>query len=266
MPTITRQLDTDAGKVLIFANPAEAHGVAADRIAATIREAVGSRGRAVLGLATGATPIPTYDRLCAMHAEGGLSFRDVRSYNLDEYYPISPLDKNSYRSYMHRHLFSRVDILPQQAHLLDGTVPEAFAAEHCAAYDRWIAADGGLDLQLLGIGRNGHVGFNEPADLPVSEALALPTRPIALHPTTRADAVKDFGGTLDDVPTGALTVGTAQILAARSILILAFGPNKSEAVAASLKGPMTAQVPASLLQSARDRVTWLIDEAAAGGL
>ena len=103
---------------------------------------------------------------------------------------------------MHRHLFGHVDLAPNRAHVLDGTVPEAFAAEHAAEFDRWIAADGGLDLQLLGIGRNGHIGFNEPTDLPVDEALALPTRLVDLHPTTLADAASDFGGEARVIPPG----------------------------------------------------------------
>ena len=150
----------------------------------------GARGRAVLGLATGATPVRLYASLVARHRRGELSFADAATYNLDEYYPISPFDPKSYRSYMHRHLFGHVDLAPNRAHLLDGTVPEAFVAEHAAQYDRWIAADGGLDLQLLGIGRNGHIGFNEPTDRPVAETLALPTRLVDLHPITRADAAR----------------------------------------------------------------------------
>lgn len=266
MPTTSRSMDTPAGKVLIFPEPSAAARFAADRIAATIRDAVAARGGAVLGLATGGTPIPVYERLVGLHRAGEVAFRDVATYNLDEYYPISPLDPNSYRSYMHRHLFAHVDIAPNRAHVLDGTVPESAAAEHCAAFDRWIAADGGLDLQLLGIGRNGHIGFNEPSDLPVAEALRLPTRPVELHPVTRADAARDFGGVPEAVPTRALTVGFAPILAARSILLLAFGPNKAGAVAASILGPMSARMPASLLQSAKERATWLVDEAAARGL
>ncbi len=144
-------------------------------------------------------------------------------------------------------------------------MPEAYAAAHAADFDRWIEADWGLDLQLLGIGRNGHIGFNEPCDLEVAEALRLPTRLVELHPVTRADASRDFGSE-DAVIPRALTMGVATILAARSILILATGPHKAEAVAAALTGPMTASVPASLLQSVGRRVTWLLDEAAARDL
>ncbi len=149
--------------------------------------------------------------------------------------------------------------------MLDGTVPEAFTAAHAAEFDRWIEADGGLDLQLLGIGRNGHIGFNEPSALTVAEALRLPTRLVKLHPITRADAAKEFGG-IDGVIPRALTMGIASILAARSIVILATGEHKAEAVARALTGPMTAELPASLLQSAAGRVTWMIDAAAAAGL
>ena len=210
-------------------------------------------------------PSGVYAHLVEWHRAGSLSFRNVTTYNLDEYYPISPLDPHSYRAYMHRHLFSHVDIAPDRAHVLDGTVPEAFAAAHAAEFDRWIEADGGLDVQLLGIGRNGHIGFNEPSQLTVAEALRLPTRLVDLHPVTRADAARDFGG-VDHVIPRALTMGVATILAARSIVILATGAHKAEAVARALKGPMTAEVPASLLQSVAERVTWVIDEAAAQGL
>ncbi len=238
---------------------------AATRLKKTIDNAQTRRGRAVLGLATGSTPEKVYAHLVDWHRAGSLSFRNVTTYNLDEYYPISPLDPNSYRAYMHRHLFGHVDIAPDHAHVLDGTVPEPFAAAYAAEFDRWIEADGGLDAQLLGIGRNGHIGFNEPSDIAVAEALRLPTRLVELHPITRADAAREFGG-IDRVIHRALTMGIASILAARSIVILATGAHKAEAVARALTGPMTALLPASLLQSAADRVTWVIDEAAAKDL
>ena len=224
-----------------------------------------ARGKAVLGLATGATPEPIYARLIAMHREGALSFADVTTYNLDEFYPISPTDPRSYRSYMQRHLFGHVDLAPNRAHIFDGSVPEGFVAESAAQYDRWITADGGLDVQLLGIGRNGHIGFNEPEDRPAEEALRLPTRLVDLHPITRADAASDLGDEARVIPR-ALTLGVAPILAARLILVVAFGPNKADAVARSLLGSMTAQMPGSLLQSVSGKVTWMLDEAASVGL
>jgi glucosamine-6-phosphate deaminase len=249
-------------QVRIRPNPDAVCLEAASIIEEAIGRLVASRGRAVLGLATGATPEAVYAQLVRRHEAGALSFRDVTTYNLDEYYPISPSDPRSYRSYMHRHLFSLVDIAPDRAHVLDGTVPEPFVEEYAAVFERWIAADGGLDLQLLGIGRNGHIGFNEPSDLSVDQALRLPTRLVPLHPVTRVDAARDFGSEESVIPR-ALTMGVATILAARSILILATGARKAEAVAAALTGPMTAAVPGSLLQSVADRVTWILDEDAA---
>jgi len=265
MPIPARSVERAGVSILVFGDAGSAGRAAALRIQSTIHAAVAERGRAVLGLATGATPQKVYAHLVALHRDGELSFRDVVTYNLDEFYPIGPLDPKSYRSYMHRHLFSHVDLAPNHAHLLDGTVPERFVAEHCAGFDRWIAADGGFDLQLLGIGRNGHIGFNEPSALSVAEALALPTRLVELHSVTRSDAARDFGG-VDRVIPRALTLGVAPILAARSILMLATGPHKADAVARALGGPMTAGLPASLLQSAAVRVTWMVDEPAAAGL
>jgi glucosamine-6-phosphate deaminase len=252
-------------RVRILADARAVSLAAAEIIEAAIRKATAARGRAVLGLATGATPEGAYARLADRHAAGELSFRHVTTYNLDEYYPISPVDPRSYRAYMHRHLFSRVDIAPNQAHLLDGSVPESAVAEHCAAFEGWIASDGGLDLQLLGIGRNGHIGFNEPCGLSADEARRLRTRRVELHPVTRADAVREFGSAEAVIPT-ALTLGVSTILAARSILILATGAHKAEAVVAALTGPATAEVPASLLQFVAPRVTWIVDQAAARAL
>lgn len=252
-------------EILTFPDTDAASLAAATLVGRTITSAHERRGRAVLGLATGSTPEKVYAHLVQWHRAGALSFRNITTYNLDEYYPISPLDPKSYRAYMHRHLFAHVDIAPDHAHVLDGSVPEAFAAAHAAEFDRWIEADGGLDVQLLGIGRNGHIGFNEPSPLSVADALKLPTRLVELHPVTRADAAKDFGG-LDRVIPRALTMGIAPILAARSIVILATGKHKADAVARALSGPITAELPASLLRTVADRVTWVIDEAAAAGL
>jgi glucosamine-6-phosphate deaminase len=265
MSAPARVLRLAGASVQVFPDGSTACLAAADAIVQVVHGAQGARGRAVLGLATGATPEPVYAHLVEAHRLGRLSFARVTTYNLDEYYPIHPLDPRSYRSYMHRHLFTRVDLPPNQGHMLDGTVPEAFAAAHAAQFDRWIAAAGGLDLQLLGIGRNGHIGFNEPSDLSVEEALALPTRLVDLHPITRADAAGEFGGEAHVIGR-ALTVGVAPIVAARAILVLAFGPRKAEIVAEALLGPVTARLPASLLQTVGGKVTWMLDEAAARSL
>lgn len=261
----TRRIAVAGASVLIYPDADSACRAAALQITSVIRLAVQDRGKAVLGLATGSTPISVYGRLVALHQAGELSFAGVSTYNLDEYYPIHPSDPNSYRAYMHRYLFGQVDIAPNRAHVLDGTVPEAFASDYAARFDRWIEADGGLDLQLLGIGRNGHIGFNEPTDLPLEDALKLPTRLVDLHPVTRADAAKDFGGESRVIPR-ALTQGVASILAARSILVVALGANKAEPVSQALTGPITPKLPASLLQTVPGRVTWLLDEPAAQAL
>jgi glucosamine-6-phosphate deaminase len=263
---LARMLHIAGATVQIFPNPDAACDAASEAIARSVREAKKERGKAVLGLATGNTPIPVYQRLVALHKESDLSFSGVSTYNLDEYYPISPADSRSYRAYMDAHLFCHVDIAPNRTHVLDGSVPEPFVNEHAAQFDRWIAAEGGLDFQLLGIGRNGHIGFNEPIHLPVAEAVALPSRSVVLHPVTLSDSAGDFQDP-KQIPGRALTLGLAPILAARSILVLAFGPRKAEIVAKALQGPITAEVPASLLRTApAGRVTWMLDTYAAADL
>jgi glucosamine-6-phosphate deaminase len=256
---------SSGAEVLVFPDGHAAASAAAAWLAEVIDRARRDRGQAVLGLPTGQTPKAVYAELVKRHRAGTLSFRGVTTYNLDEYYPVSPLDPRSYRFYMHEHLFRHVDISAHRAHLLDGTVPEAFARSHAADYDRWIDEDGGLDVQLLGIGRNGHIAFNEPSDLDVECAVGLPSRLVDLHAVTRADAAKEFGG-VDKVIPRALTMGLAPILAARSIVVLVTGAHKAEITAMALRGEMTAQNPGSLLRTAGDRVTWLLDEPAAAGL
>lgn len=264
-PRPIRRREIAGASVLEFADDQTACRAAADWIAGIIRTNIAEKGQSVLGLATGSTPESVYGRLVSFHKEGSLNFAKTSTYNLDEYYPMNPLHPNSYRSYMHRHLFAHIDLPANRAHVLDGTIPERFAEDHAVQFDHWIAADGGLDFQLLGIGRNGHIGFNEPSSLPVEEALTLRTRLIELHPTTIADAARDFGSE-DRVPRQALTMGIATILEARSILVLAFGERKADAVARSLRGPVTAEVPGSLLQTVPGKVTWMIDRAAASEL
>lgn len=261
----SRTLFLSGMDVKVYPDSESAAAAAALLIEQAIVDAGGKRGKAVLGLATGTTPKRVYAHLVDRHRAGALSFRDVSTYNLDEYHPIAPNDPPSYHYYMHEHLFKHVDLAPDRAHVLDGTIPEAFAADHAALFERFIEADSGLDAQLLGIGRNGHIGFNEPCDLSPREAVALKTRLVELHPTTKADAAAEFGS-LDRVIPKALTLGIATILSARLIIMLATGGHKAEAVAAALRGPMTAQLPASLLAHAAARVIWLLDPAAARGL
>ncbi|MFM7316695.1 MAG: glucosamine-6-phosphate deaminase [bacterium] len=257
-----RTINTNAAAgVRVYASAAEACIEAAGFIA----DVVSATPKAVLGLATGSTPIPVYQELVRKSMAGEVSLAGVSTYNLDEYYPIGPLNDQSYRWFMHLHLFRFLNLPANQAHVLDGTVPAFAAEEHARQFEVWIEQAGGLDLQLLGIGRNGHIGFNEPFEATLAEACSLPTRLVELHPVTRADAAPAFGG-LENVPTHALTVGTKAILAAKKVLILAFGPNKADAVAASLQGPPVSTVPASLLQTQASKVVWIVDEAAAANL
>jgi glucosamine-6-phosphate deaminase len=251
--------------VLVFPDAQAASSAVAANLAHAIEQARASRGHAVIGLATGSTPKAVYAEIANRHRMGKLSFKDVITYNLDEYYPVSPFDPRSYRYYMHEYFFRHVDLPPHCAHLLDGTVPEAFVDSHTAEYDRWIASDGGLDVQLLGIGRNGHIAFNEPSELGVEQALKLPSRLIELHHVTRTDAARELGGVENVIPR-ALTMGLAPIMAARSLVVLVTGAHKAEITAAALNGPLTMQVPGSLLRTAGERVTWYLDEAAASGL
>ncbi|GAC1335089.1 MAG: glucosamine-6-phosphate deaminase [Isosphaeraceae bacterium] len=255
-------LEIDGSRVEIFEGPDAACGSAARRIEEAIRKGVERRGKAVLGLATGATPIRLYEKLVEKHRAGGLSFRKVSTYNLDEYYPIGPCDTRSYRSFMVQHLFSHIDLPANQGHVFDGSVPEGAVEEHAKAFDGWIESDGGLDWQLLGLGRNAHIGFNEPSDLTVDKAIRLPSRAVELKAETRELYAEEFGG-IDRVPTRALTVGVAQILAAKEIVVLAFGPNKAEPVAKSLLGPIVAAVPGSLLRTVAEKVVWMLDQDAA---
>jgi glucosamine-6-phosphate deaminase len=254
-----------SAEVLVFPDAQAACLAAAAWLAEVIERSRRERGRAVLGLPTGSTPKAVYGELVKRYGEGALSFQDVTTYNLDEYYPVSPLDVRSYHAYMDENLFRHVDLAPHCVHVFDGTVPEEFAAAHAADFDRWIDHDGGLDVQLVGIGRNGHIAFNEPSDLTVEEAIELKSRLVDLHPITRADAAKEFGG-MEHVIPRALTMGFAPILAARSIVVLATGAHKAQITALALRGPISAKNPASLLRTAGPKVTWLLDEAAAMGL
>src|SRR3954453_23165295 len=180
----------------------------AERIAALIRERAGQGRRAVLGLATGSTPIGVYRELIRMHHEDGLDFSNVVSFNLDEYYPMAPESIHSYVRYMRENLFDHINIPPENVHLPDGTVPREQVEEFCAGYEQAIRDAGGIDFQILGVGKTGHIGFNEPGS-----GVESRTRLIALDTVTRRDASADFLGE-DHVPTEAITMGVASILEA----------------------------------------------------
>ncbi|MFD0894692.1 glucosamine-6-phosphate deaminase [Luteolibacter ambystomatis] len=233
---------------------------AARELAAEVAELIRSRaaeGRnAVLGLATGNTPLPFYRELIRLHQEEGLSFGNVITFNLDEYLGLERDHPESYWTFMHRNLFDHLDIAPDNVNLPSGTVADSEVAAHCAAYEDAIREAGGLDFQLLGIGRTGHIGFNEPG----SEKNSI-TRRVHLDPVTRADAAPAFGG-LDNVPTYAITMGCATILSAKRIALLAWGDKKASIVKAAIEGPITDQISASFLQE-HGNTTYFLDRGAA---
>ena len=213
----------------------------------------------VLGLATGSSPIRIYQYLVQMHREEGLSFKNVITFNLDEYYPIAPTDVQSYHHFMHEHLFDHIDINPENVHIPKGQLSPESIRSYCQSYDEKIADLGGLDFQLLGIGRTGHVGFNEPGSHRNSA-----TRLISLDPVTRADAAKDFNG-IDKVPTKAITMGIDTIMNAKRIILLAWGQHKAPIVSRTIEGTMSEAVPATFLQE-HNNITCLLDEESSSNL
>jgi glucosamine-6-phosphate deaminase len=245
--------------VQIHPSPEEGARAAAAIIATLLRQRAAEGCNCVLGLATGSTMTGLYAELVRLHREEGLSFRHVISFNLDEYYPIDSEAYQSYRQYMHRHLFRHIDIDPANIHIPDGTLPKEAVKAHAADYDAAIAAAGGIDLQVLGIGHNGHIGFNEPGS-----GIHSRTRLVSLEQGTRLANAFEFANP-SEVPRLALTMGLSSILASRSILLLAFGSGKARIVRRAAEGAVSESVPASLLQQHPD-CTFIVDTAAAAEL
>ncbi len=232
-------------------------------VAARIAELVRTRAQAgrpaVLGLATGSTPIGAYRELIRLHREEGLSFANVVSFNLDEYYPMDPGSLHSYHRFMWENFFSQIDIRPENVHIPRGDVPRELVDEECRRYEAAIREAGGIDIQLLGIGRTGHIGFNEPGS-----GLESRTRLVTLDLVTRKDAAADFFGE-ENVPREAVTMGVATILEARQVLILATGEHKAHIVRRSVEGDVDHEIAATFLQRHPD-TTFYLDAAAAGYL
>lgn len=229
----------------------------AQRIAEIIKSRRDSGSRAVLGLATGSTPIGIYRELIRMHREEGLDFSDVVTFNLDEYYPMRPDSIHAYHRYMWENLFSHINIRKENVHIPRGDVPREQVDEECVAYEQSIRDAGGIDLQLLGIGKTGHIGFNEPGS-----GIESRTRRIALDTVTRRDAAADFFGE-DNVPTEAITMGVATIMEAREIALVATGEHKSEIVLRAVEGEPDPDVAATYLQQHPNAVFYLDPAAAA---
>jgi glucosamine-6-phosphate deaminase len=245
--------------VTVFENQAEASVAVAGRIAALIRAKQATGEPAVLGLATGVTPIGVYAELVRLHKEEGLSFSGVITFNLDEYYPMKPDAAQSYVTFMNENLFDHIDIDKANVHIPDGTVEKEDVADFCLNYEHQIEALGGLDLQILGIGRTGHIGFNEPGSAPNSG-----TRLVTLDDLTRSDAARDFGGKAN-VPTKAITMGIGTIFKAREIILMAWSQKKAPIIRKAVEGEMSGDVPATYLQLSQ-HVEFVLDKAAASEL
>ena len=231
----------------------------AHRIATIVRANVAAGRNTVLGLATGSTPIGVYRELIRMHRDEGLSLRSVVTFNLDEYWPMTRESIHSYHRFMRENLFDHVDVEPNNIHIPNGTVARDEVDAECASYEAAIAAAGGIDFQLLGIGKTGHIGFNEPGS-----GVGSTTRLVHLDNVTRRDAAADFFGE-DRVPKEALTMGVATILGAREIAILATGEHKSAIVRRAVEGEVTVEVAATYLQR-HPQTAFYVDAAAAAEL
>jgi glucosamine-6-phosphate deaminase len=242
--------------VTIFPDTKKGSRFVAEQIAALIRDKQSRFEKCVLGLATGSTPKSLYAELVRMHREEGLSFKNVFTFNLDEYYPIEHSAWQSYNSYMHRLLFDHIDIDKANIHIPDGALPKEEIKKHCADYEKKLEELGGVDLQILGIGNNGHIGFNEPGS-----SIHSRTRLINLENSTRLANAYEFAN-ISEVPRLAITMGISTILKAKRIILMAWGPAKAPVVHKSVEGPVTESVPASLLQQHHD----VVDEMAASEL
>jgi glucosamine-6-phosphate deaminase len=240
-------------EIIIQPDSQQASQIAARIVSRLVRE----KPHAVLGLATGNTPLLLYKNLVAMHRESGLDFSDVTSFNLDEYVGVPPAHPLSFHSYMWAHLFSHINMPKERINIPDGLTADIPAA--CRKYEQAIRSAGGIDVQILGIGTNGHIGFNEP-----SSSLSSRTRIKTLTDETRLAAAAAFGGQ-ESVPTHVITMGLGTIMDSKLCLLLAFGKKKAEAVARTIEGPITAMVPGSVLQL-HPRTVLILDKDSASGL
>lgn len=244
----------------IFTDPREASKSVAHEIADLIKLKQKEGKNCVLGLATGSSPKTVYAELIRMHKEEGLSFKNVISFNLDEYYPMEPDAIQSYWRFMKEQLFDQVDIPKENYFIPHGNIPQSQIEDFCRSYEAKIDDLGGLDFQLLGIGGNGHIGFNEPGSLINSK-----TRLMMLDHSTRAAAMMDFGGELIKVPKKAITMGVSKILQAKRVVLLAWGERKASMIADAVEGSVSEHNPSSYLQS-HGNVLFVVDTAAASDL
>ncbi len=243
----------------VYESAGKASAFVASQIAELIRNNNEKDMPTVLGLATGSTPIRVYDELIRHHEENGLSFENVITFNLDEYYPIEPTAMQSYVRFMDEHLFNHVNIKEENVHIPDGTLDSEEIPEYCQQYEHKIRDCGGIDLQLLGIGRTGHIGFNEPGSVKNTR-----TRLVTLDRVTRKDAAADFHGE-ENVPRQAITMGIGTILDSKRIILMAWGEHKADIIARTLEGEISEQVPATYLQD-HTNTQVIVDKAASSQL
>jgi glucosamine-6-phosphate deaminase len=244
---------------VIFHNSMDASRAVAEEIAAIIKIKQLEGKMCVLGFPTGSTPIKVYEELVRLHQKEGLSFSNVVTFNLDEYYPMMPDAIQSYVRFMHEYLFDHIDILPENINIPDGTLPKEKVNDYCRQYEEKVKKLGGIDLQILGIGRTGHIGFNEPGS-----DIKSKTRLITLDHITRADAASDFFGE-ENVPRTAITMGVGSIQEAKRVILMSWGELKAEIIQKTVEGPLTDAVPATYLQNHPD-ATVVLDQAAAAEL
>ena len=255
-PGLTQETSFEKIHNVIFNNSIEGSKAVAREIADLITKKKNKKENCVLGLATGSSPITIYEELVKIHRNEGLSFKNVITFNLDEYYPISIDNNESYHSFMYEHLFDHIDILEENINIPKGDLKENEVKEFCKNYEKKISEVGGLDFQLLGIGRTGHIGFNEPGSSLNSE-----TRLVKLDFLTRTDASKSFGG-FENVLKTAITMGVSTILKAKRIVLIAWGENKSEMVFKSIESEISQNVTASFLQTHKN-ATFVLDNGSA---
>ncbi|NMH87145.1 glucosamine-6-phosphate deaminase [Flavivirga algicola] len=244
---------------IVFKESNEASKIVAREIADLIEHKQSKKENCILGLATGSSPIRVYEELVRLHKEEGLSFKNVITFNLDEYYPMEKENEQSYHYFMHDHLFNHIDILPENIYIPRGDLKPDEILDFCIDYEKKIKNHGGLDFQLLGIGRTGHIGFNEPGSHNNSR-----TRLITLDYLTRTDAASDFLG-LEKVPKRAITMGIGTVKEAKRIVLLAWGDNKASIIQETIEGTVSSQVPATYLQNHKN-TTFILDEGAASML
>jgi len=244
---------------VVFESSSEASILVAQEMADLIKAKQLKNKPCVLGLATGSSPIKVYEELVRMHREEGLSFKNVITFNLDEYYPMAKNNIQSYHYFMHEHLFNYIDIKPENIHIPNGLVSMEDLHQYCVDYEAKIKEVGGIDFQLLGIGRTGHIGFNEPGS-----HFNSGTRSITLDHITRVDAATSFLG-IDNVPRKAITMGIGTVRSAKRIVLLAWGINKAEIVKNTIEGEINANVPATYLQEHKN-TTFVLDVEASANL